>query len=75
MTNKQSTNAHNPQIEHSGPRRINWFLVWLILAPFALLIGRELSRGGLIGYFRVADARDLLLLSPLSAIILIYMLF
>ena len=62
-------------IQPGSRRRINWFLILLIVAPFALLIGRALVQGGLIGYMRAADVGDLLLLSPLYAVILIYLLY
>ena len=75
MADNRKSASDNPEGKSKGRRRINWFLVLLIVAPFALLIAREFSRGGLIGYMRVADAGDLLLLSPLYAVILIYLLF
>ena len=75
MSESQDNNSEDIQPKSSGKRRINWFLVLLIVAPFALLIAREISRGGLIGYMRVADVGDLLLLSPLYAVIVIYLLF
>ncbi len=56
-------------------RRINWFLLLLILSPIFLLNGRAFVQGGLIGYMRAADVGDLLVLSPLYGIILIYLLF
>ncbi len=75
MNEHPQPESENLQKEGKSKRRINWFLILLIVAPFALLIGREFSRGGLIGYMRVADVGDLLLLSPLYAVILIYLLF
>ena len=75
MTKDQQQEPADIQNEGKGRRRINWFLVLLLVAPFALLIAREFSRGGLIGYMRVADVGDLLILSPLYGVILIYLLF
>ena len=75
MSESQQPETKANQETSQGKRCINWFLVLLIAAPFTLLIAREFSRGGLIGYMRVADVGDLLLLSPLYAIILIYLLF
>jgi hypothetical protein len=75
MSESQQEKATEVQGSGQKKRRVNWFLLLLIVAPFALLIGREVTRGGLIGYLRAADAGDLLLLSPLYVIILIYMLF
>ena len=74
MNEHQQPESEKPQKEGKNKRRINWCLVLLIVAPFALLIGREFSRGGLIGYMRVADVGDLLLLSPLYVVIVIYLL-
>jgi hypothetical protein len=75
MSEDQHQETNEIRESGQGKKRVNWFLVLLIVAPFALLIGREITRGGLIGYLRAADAGDLLLLSPLYVIILIYMLF
>ena len=75
MSEGQQEKATEVQGSGQKKRRVNWFLLLLIVAPFALLIGREITKGGLIGYLRAADAGDLLLLSPLYIIILIYMLF
>ena len=75
MTEDQQQEPAHTGGKGKGGRRINWFLVLLLVAPFALLIAREFSRGGLIGYMRVADVGDLLILSPLYAVIMIYLLF
>jgi hypothetical protein len=75
MTESQQPASDEPHSEGKGKRRINWFLILLIVAPFALLLGRAISTGGLIGYMRTADVGDLLLLSPLYGVILIYLLF
>lgn len=75
MTEGQQPASNDTPQKKKGQRRVNWFLILLILAPLFLLIAREISRGGLIGYMRVADVGDLLLLSPLYAVILIYLLF
>ena len=60
MTKNQSPAFDNSQKEgtqhrREGRRRINWFLILLLAAPFALLIGREFSRGGLIGTWFAYD--------------------
>lgn len=75
MTEMQPSVTNDAPQKKKGKRRVNWFLILLIAAPFLLIIGREISRGGLIGYLRVADVGDLLLLSPLYAVILIYLFF
>ena len=75
MDKEQQASTNEVPIKQKSQRRVNWFLVLLIVAPFFLLIAREISRGGLIGYMRVADVGDLLLLSPLYAVILIYLFF
>ena len=75
MTEKEQPSSNDLQEESKSSRRINWFLILLIAAPFALLVGRALATGGLIGYMRTADVGDLLILSPLYAIILIYLLY
>ena len=75
MTADEQQTQDNIQKKERKGRRINWFLVLLIVAPFFLLVAREFSRGGLIGYMRAADVGDLLLLSPLYAVVLIYLLF
>ena len=75
MTESEKLNSDEPRSGEKGKRKVNWFLILLIVAPFALLVGRAISTGGLIGYMRTADVGDLLLLSPLYGIILIYLLF
>ena len=75
MPKNQSESSNDLQDEKKPGRHINWFLILLVVAPFGLLIAREISRGGLIGYMRLADVGDLLLLSPLYIILLIYMQF
>ena len=75
MVNDHQPESGKTQSKPKKRRRVNWFLILLIVSPFALLIAREISRGGLIGYMRVADVGDLLILSPLYAVILIYLLF
>ena len=67
MTEKEQPGSTDLQEESKSSRRINWFLILLIAAPFALLVGRALATGGLIGYMRTADVGDLLILSPLYA--------
>jgi hypothetical protein len=75
MAKIEQPTSDEHQSEAKGKRRVNWFLILLIVAPFALLLGRAISTGGLIGYMRTADVGDLLLLSPLYGVILIYLLF
>jgi hypothetical protein len=75
MSADQQQTPDKVQKKERKGRRINWFLVLLIVAPIFLLVGRAIVQGGLIGYMRAADVGDLLLLSPLYAVILIYLLF
>lgn len=75
MSADEEKSPETIQKKEKKGRRINWFLLLLILAPIFLLIGRAFVQGGLIGYMRAADVGDLLLLSPLYAVILIYLLF
>lgn len=40
MTESEQPASDEPQSEGKGKRRVNWFLILLIVAPFALLVGR-----------------------------------
>ena len=48
-------------------------LILLIALPVLLLIVREISYGGTIWHFRIVDLGDMLILSPVYAIILVFL--
>jgi len=50
-------------------------LALLVVLPFLLLIGRALTEGRTVGYFRVADLADIMILAPLYAGVLLYLWF
>jgi hypothetical protein len=44
MSEDQQQETNEIRESGQGKKRVNWFLVLLIVAPFALLVGREITR-------------------------------
>ena len=50
-------------------------LILLIALPFFMLIVREISYGGTIWHFRIVDLGDMVIMSPIYAIIVVFLWF
>jgi len=64
-----------PSFNPADRRSARLVLALLIVLPFLLLIGREFTEGRTIGYFRVADLADILIMAPLYTGVLLYLWF